>query len=97
MDNQELVKKIKQFFEKESLKDDALKTFSDDVINTAYQKLQANFQETILAEEDPMIITELLKNYLEVTKMINEKDLPKQQYLLKLFEQLNKYEQSRYF
>lgn len=97
MDTQSLIKKVKEFFEQENNKDTTLDTFSDEVIKTAYQKLQTNFQETIQVEDDPMVITELLKNYLEVTKMINEKDLPKQQYLLKLFEQLNKYEQSRYF
>lgn len=96
MDNNDLIKKIKTFFEKEANRDKTLDTFSNDVIDLAYQKLQNNFKDVIQTEEDPMVIMELLKNYLEVTKLVNEKDLPKQQYLLKLFEQLSKYEQNRY-
>ena len=98
MNNEELIKKIRKFFEEESInKSNNLKVFSDDVVTMAYQKMTANIQDLIQSEEDPMVISELLKNYIEITKLIDEKDLPRQQMLLKLFEQLNKYEQSRYF
>lgn len=98
MDNQELLNKIKEFFEQESLrKADIVNQFSEDVIKTAYQKLSANLTDIIQNEEDPMVISELLQNFLNVTKMVNEKDLSKQQIMLKFFEQLSKYEQNRYF
>lgn len=98
MDNQELLNKIKEFFEQESLrKTDIVNQFSEDVIKTAYQKLSANLTDIIQDEEDPMVISELLQNFLNVTKMVNEKDLSKQQIMLKFFEQLSKYEQNRYF
>lgn len=98
MNNEKLIKKIRKFFEEESInKSNNLKVFSDDVVTMAYQKMTANIQDLIQSEEDPMVISELLKNYIEITKLIDEKDLPRQQMLLKLFEQLNKYEQSRYF
>lgn len=98
MDNQELLNKIKEFFEQESLrKTDIVNQFSEDVIKTAYQKLSANLTDIIQNEEDPMVISELLQNFLNVTKMVNEKDLSKQQIMLKFFEQLSKYEQNRYF
>lgn len=92
------IKQIKEFFETEALnKESAVNLFSNDVINLAYQKLSANIQEAIQNEEDPFVIAEMLKNFLEVTKMVDEKGLQRQQMLIKLFEQLNKYEQSRYF
>lgn len=98
MDNQELLNKIKEFFEQESLrKTDIVNQFSEDVIKTAYQKLSVNLTDIIQNEEDPMVISELLQNFLNVTKMVNEKDLSKQQIMLKFFEQLSKYEQNRYF
>ena len=98
MDNQELLNKIKEFFEQESLrKADIVNQFSEDVIKTAYQKLSVNLTDIIQNEEDPMVISELLQNFLNVTKMVNEKDLSKQQIMLKFFEQLSKYEQNRYF
>ena len=43
------------------------------------------------------VIAELLKSFLETTDMIEKKGLQRQQVLIKLFEQLNKYEQSRYY
>lgn len=92
------IKQIKEFFETEALnKESAVNLFSNDVINLAYQKLSANIQEAIQNEEDPFVIAEMLKNFLEITKMVDEKGLQRQQMLIKLFEQLNKYEQSRYF
>lgn len=98
MDTTELIKKVKDILEKEAIKEnDAVNTFSNDVITFAYQKLSNNIQDIMQTEEDPMVISEMLKSYLETTKLINEKDLQKQQVLLKLFEQLNKYEQSRYY
>lgn len=94
----DIVKQIKEFFETEALnKESAVNTFSNDVINLAYQKLSANIQDAIQNEEDPFVIAEMLKNFLEVTKMVDEKGLQRKQMLIKLFEQLNKYEQSRYF
>lgn len=94
----DIVKQIKEFFETEALnKDSAVNTFSNDVINLAYQKLSANIQDAIQNEEDPFVIAEMLKNFLEITKMVDEKGLQRKQMLIKLFEQLNKYEQSRYF
>lgn len=96
--NEELIKQIKQFFETEALKEnDTVKLFSKDVISTAYQKLSANIQDAIQNEEDPVVISEILQSFLNVTKMVDEQGLQKQQLLLKLFEQLNKYEQSRYY
>lgn len=99
MNNEELIKQIKQFFEKEALsKNKELKQFSDDVVNYTYQKLSANILDTIRNnEEDPMVLAEILEKFLNVTKMVDERGLQKQQFLLKLFEQLNKYEQSRYY
>lgn len=98
MSNEDLIKQIRTFFEKEALnKNNIVNQFSGDVINLAYQKLSANIQDMIQNEEDPLVIAEMLKNFLEVTKMIDEKGLQKQQLLVKLFEQLNKYEQSRYY
>lgn len=96
--NEDLVKQIKQFFEQEVLnKESPVNKFSKDVINLAYQKLSANVSDMIQNEEDPMVISEILQNFLNVSKMIDEKGLQRQQMLIKLFEQLNKYEQSRYF
>ena len=96
--NEDLVKQIKQFFEQEALnKESPVNKFSKDVIDLAYQKLSANVSDMIQNEEDPMVISEILQNFLNVSKMIDEKGLQRQQMLIKLFEQLNKYEQSRYF
>lgn len=98
MDNEEMMKQIRDFFEKEALrKNDAVSQFSDNVINLAYQKLSAGVEDILQNEEDPMVIAELLKSFLETTDMIEKKGLQKQQVLIKLFEQLNKYEQSRYY
>lgn len=98
MNNEEMMKQIRDFFEKEALrKNDAVSQFSDSVINLAYQKLSAGVEEILQNEEDPMVIAELLKSFLETTDMIEKKGLQKQQVLIKLFEQLNKYEQSRYY
>lgn len=96
--NDELIKKIKDFFAEESLKDRTLeKEFSNNVITTAYQRISENITEMIQNEEDPLVLSELLKQYLEITKLVDERGLARQQYLLKLFEQLTKYEQSRYY
>ena len=98
MNNEEMMKQIRDFFEKEALrKNDAVSQFSDSVINLAYQKLSAGVEDILQNEEDPMVIAELLKSFLETTDMIEKKGLQKQQVLIKLFEQLNKYEQSRYY
>lgn len=96
--NAELINKIKKFFEDEQLKKEDITTqFSDEVIKTAYQKMTASLTDMIQAEEDPMVIGELLSNFLNITKMVDERGLSRQQLLLKLFEQLTKYEQSRYY
>lgn len=98
MSNEDLIKQIKSFFEEENLKkNNVINKFSDDVIQLAYQKLSAGMQDMLENEEDPMVISELLQNFLDVTKKIDEKGLQRQQVLIKLFEQLNKYEQSRYY
>lgn len=98
MSNEDLIKQIKSFFEEEKLKkNNVINQFSDDVIQLAYQKLSAGMQDMLVNEEDPMVISELLQNFLDVTKKIDEKGLQRQQVLIKLFEQLNKYEQSRYY
>lgn len=98
MNNEEMMKQIRDFFEKEALrKNDAVSQFSDNVINLAYQKLSAGVEDILQNEEDPMVIAELLKSFLETTDMIEKKGLQRQQVLIKLFEQLNKYEQSRYY
>lgn len=98
MSNEDLIKQIKSFFEEENLKkNNVINQFSDDVIQLAYQKLSAGIQDMLVNEEDPMVISELLQNFLDVTKKIDEKGLQRQQILIKLFEQLNKYEQSRYY
>lgn len=95
--NAELIKKIKDFFDNEiAEQDDAVTSFSNDVIDLAYQKISANLQNIIQAENDPMVLSELLQNFLQVTKLVDERNLPKQQIMLKFFEQLTKYEQSRY-
>lgn len=98
MSNEELIKQVKTLLEKNAVEQNsAVKQFSDDVITTAYQKISAGVTDMIENEEDPMTLAEILKSFLEITKMVNEKDLNKQQVLIKLFEQLNKYEQSRYY
>ena len=97
-DTKDLIKQIKQFFEEEAInKENVVQQFSNDVVALAYQKMSASVTDMIQNEEDPLVIAEILKNFLEVTKMIDEKGLQRQQVLLKLFEQLTKYEQSRYF
>lgn len=94
----DLIKKVKQLLQEELVeRNDIVKQFSDDVISLAYQKISANAQDMIQAEDDPVVLGEILKNYLEVTKLINDKDSYKHQLLIKYFEQLNKYEQSRYY
>lgn len=94
----ELIKKIKQYFEEELVKqNDATTQFSNDVVNLAYQKISANLQDIIQNEDDPMVLSELLQNFLQVTKMVEERNLPKQQIMLKFYEQLTKYEQNKYF
>lgn len=98
MNNDQLIKQIKSFFEKENQEENKdLKHFSDDVVNTAFKKMSENVTTLIENEEDPLSIAEMLKSYLEITKMVDERGLQKQQFLLKLFEQLTKYEQSRYY
>ena len=63
MSNEELVKKIKDFFEAETInKNDAVAQFSNDVINQAYQKIQANIQDVIQNEEDPVVLSEVLQS-----------------------------------
>lgn len=97
-DTKDLIKQIKQFFEEEAInKENIVQQFSNDVVALAYQKMSASVTDMIQNEEDPLVIAEILKNFLEVTKMIDEKGLQRQQVLLKLFEQLTKYEQSRYY
>lgn len=97
-DTKDLIKQIKQFFEEEAIsKENVIQQFSNDVVALAYQKMSASVTDMIQNEEDPLVIAEILKNFLEVTKMIDEKGLQRQQVLLKLFEQLTKYEQSRYY
>lgn len=96
--NIELINKIKKFFEEEAVnKNDITTQFSNDVVNLAYQKITANLTDIIQNEEDPMVISELLQNFLQVTKLVEERGLSRQQMLLKMFEQLTKYEQSKYF
>lgn len=98
MNNDQLIKQIKSFFEKENQEENKdLKHFSDDVVNIAFKKMSENVTTLIENEEDPLLIAEMLKSYLEITKMVDERGLQKQQFLLKLFEQLTKYEQSRYY
>lgn len=97
-DTKDLIKQIKKFFEEEAInKENVVQQFSNDVVALAYQKMSASVTDMIQNEEDPLVIAEILKNFLEVTKMIDEKGLQRQQVLLKLFEQLTKYEQSRYY
>lgn len=96
--NEELIKSIKSYFEKElDQQNNITNIFSEDVIKSAYAKISENIQDVINSEDDPLVLTEILKNYLELTKTIKDKDTQKQQIMLKFFEQLNKYEQSRYF
>lgn len=98
MTNAELIKKIKEFFDQELVnKESCTVQFGNDVINLAYQKISANLQDIIQSEDDPMVLSELLQNFLQITKLVEERDLPKQQLLLKFYEQLTKYEQNRYY
>lgn len=95
--NAELIKKIKEFFDNEvSEQNEAITAFSNDVIVTAYQKISANLQDIIQAEDDPMVLSELLQNFLQITRLVDERNLSKQQIMLKFFEQLTKYEQSKF-
>lgn len=96
--NAELIKQVKQILNSTLVEQNsATALFSNDVINLAYQKISANLKDIIQQEEDPMVLSELLQNFLQITKLIEERDLPKQQLLLKFYEQLAKYEQSRYY
>ena len=96
--NENLIKDIKLYFEKALDKQNNMNNiFSDDVVMLAYNKISENIQDVISSEEDPLVLTEILKNYLELTKIINDKDIQKQQVMLKFFDQLVKYDQSRYF
>ena len=98
MNTSDIINKIKEYFNEEDLKkQDIVKQFSNDVVTTAYQKISQNLIDQIQDEEDPVILIELLSRYLELSKMVDERGLARQQVLLKLFEQLNKYEQSRYY
>lgn len=96
--NRELIEKIRKFFEEEAVKEnDPTKIFSEDVVNLAYQKMSQSMLDLVQQEEDPMVLAELLKNFLDTKKLVDEQGLPRQQMLLKLFEQLTKYEQSKYY
>lgn len=97
MSNEELIKQVKQYLEESTQKNSIVTQFSEDVISLAYEKLSLGVQELISNEEDPMVISEILQNFLNTTKMIEDKRIPEQQTMLKWFEQLNKYEQSRYY
>lgn len=98
MKNNDIIKEIKKFFEEESIKKkDIVKNFSNDVIMTAYQKISENMIDMIQNEEDPILLAELLENYLNLTKAVDECGMQREQILLKLFEQLTKYEQSKYY
>ena len=66
------------------------------IINTAYQKLSNNLMDTIQQEEDPLILAELLKQYIFISDLVENKGSERQKTLLKMFEQLTKYEASRY-
>lgn len=98
METSDIINKIKEYFNEENIKkQNIVKQFSDDVVTVAYQKISENLTDQIQQEDDPLILIELLGRYLEISKMIDERGLARQQVLLKLFEQLNKYEQSRYY
>lgn len=98
MNNEELIKKVKAIIEKDIINENSVtKLFSNDVITAAYQRMSASVKDIIENEEDPVVLSEVLKSFLEITAMIDNKDNQKQQILLKAFEQLNKYEQSRYY
>lgn len=98
METSDIVNKIKEYFNEENIKkQNIVKQFSDDVVTVAYQKISESLTDQIQQEDDPLILIELLGRYLEISKMIDERGLARQQVLLKLFEQLNKYEQSRYY
>lgn len=98
METPDIINKIKEYFNEENIKkQNIVKQFSDDVITMAYQKISENLTDQIQQEDDPLVLIELLGRYLEIGKLIDERGLARQQVLLKLFEQLNKYEQSRYY
>lgn len=93
-----LVKQIKQFFEEEmSRKKTPSAQFSDEVVQLAQQKMTEGFKNLLEEETDPMVLAEVLKGYLETDKLISERGIARETLLLKLFEQMNKYEQSRYY
>lgn len=97
-DIQTTIQNIRKFFEVEVIdKNDNLTKFSEDVITTAYQKLCQSLEDVIQNEDDPMVINELLSSFLNTEKMINDRNINKNQLLLKLLDQLTKYEQSRYY
>lgn len=92
------IKEIKKYFEEEAIrKNNIVNQFSNEVISLAYQKISANMVDLIQNEDDPVMLSELLQNYLNVSKAVDEQGIQRQQFLLKLFEQLTKYEQSRYY
>lgn len=97
-DIQNTIKQIREYFEAEELnKTDDLANFSNDVITMAYQKLCQSLEDILQQEEDPMVINELLSSFLNTEKMVSERGMSKKQLLLKLMDQLTKYEQSRYY
>lgn len=97
-DIQTTIQNIRKFFEVEVIdKNDNLTKFSEDVITIAYQKLCQSLEDVIQNEDDPMVINELLSSFLNTEKMINDRNINKNQLLLKLLDQLTKYEQSRYY
>lgn len=97
-DIQTTIQNIRKFFEVEVInKNDNLTKFSEDVITTAYQKLCQSLEDVVQNEDDPMVINELLSSFLNTEKMINDRNINKNQLLLKLLDQLTKYEQSRYY
>lgn len=96
MTNHELLTNIKAMIETEivSKQNDPNKIFSDDVITLAYQKLSAGMTDLIQNESDPLLVNDLLQQFLTTSKMIDERNSSSKQFLLKAFEQLSKYEKS---
>lgn len=93
-----LIKEVQTTLVQSAVKDSqATKEFSDDLIDYAFDKLTRNIKSMIEEEEDPLVINEVLKGYVELTTSINDRDVRRQQQILKLHEQLVKYEQSRYW
>lgn len=94
----DIIKDIKQFFAKDMEKSaDMHSEFSDEVIKFAYNKLADSVKSIVEDEEDPLIIAAALEEYLKITKLINDKDVNRNNTLLRLFEQLNKYEQAKFY